>query len=199
MPSDDALLHEIRENPDDDTPRLVFADWYEDNDDQERAEFVRVQIELARTPWPESRWFTLHSRQQRVLEPNCDRWLRGLPKDCWPKVTFERGFVSQVLATGKQFLRWSAKLKERTPLMRVSLHSTEKVFVELTERPVFSGIRQLVMTDLKKAEEFDRLARRARTCRLSDHSKSGSCPASRRRCCPRCCARWRCRPCKACN
>lgn len=44
----DALLAAIRTNADEDTPRLMFADWLDENDDPDRAEFVRVQCELAR-------------------------------------------------------------------------------------------------------------------------------------------------------
>jgi uncharacterized protein (TIGR02996 family) len=33
--------------PEDDSPRLVFADWLEDNGDPDRAEFIRAQIRLA--------------------------------------------------------------------------------------------------------------------------------------------------------
>ena len=49
MTSDrDALLAAIRANADEDTPRLMFADWLDENDDPDRAEFVRLQCELAR-------------------------------------------------------------------------------------------------------------------------------------------------------
>ena len=52
MPSAEelAFLARIREQPDDDGPRLIFADWLDENDEPERAAFVRAQIELARTP-----------------------------------------------------------------------------------------------------------------------------------------------------
>ncbi len=42
------FLRMIAENPDDDAPRLVFADWLDEHDMPERAEFIRLQIELAR-------------------------------------------------------------------------------------------------------------------------------------------------------
>lgn len=45
-----ALLAAIRANRDDDTARLAFADWLEDRCDPpepERAEFIRVQVELS--------------------------------------------------------------------------------------------------------------------------------------------------------
>lgn len=41
------LLNAIIARPEDDLPRLVFADWLEDHDECARAEFIRVQIELA--------------------------------------------------------------------------------------------------------------------------------------------------------
>ncbi|HVL11029.1 MAG TPA: TIGR02996 domain-containing protein [Gemmata sp.] len=50
MSDHDALLAAICAEPDDDTPRLVFADWLEENDQVDRAAFVRAQVELARTP-----------------------------------------------------------------------------------------------------------------------------------------------------
>ena len=51
MTERDAFLQAIRDSPDDDTPRLVFADWLTENGDADRGEFIRVQCELARR-WP---------------------------------------------------------------------------------------------------------------------------------------------------
>jgi uncharacterized protein (TIGR02996 family) len=42
------LLKAIIDDPQDDLPRLAFADWCEENGDDTRAEFIRVQVELAR-------------------------------------------------------------------------------------------------------------------------------------------------------
>jgi uncharacterized protein (TIGR02996 family) len=44
------FLHAIWKSPDDDTPRLIFVDWLDENGDPERAEFIRVQCRLERTP-----------------------------------------------------------------------------------------------------------------------------------------------------
>jgi uncharacterized protein (TIGR02996 family) len=43
----DALLRAIVRHPGDDTPRLVYADWLEENGRAEEAEFLRVQCRLA--------------------------------------------------------------------------------------------------------------------------------------------------------
>jgi uncharacterized protein (TIGR02996 family) len=45
-----AFLTAIKANPADDVSRLVYADWLQENGEPERAEFIRVQIELTKTP-----------------------------------------------------------------------------------------------------------------------------------------------------
>ena len=48
MTDRDALLAAIIANPDEDTPRLAYADLIQEAGEEERAEFIRVQCELAR-------------------------------------------------------------------------------------------------------------------------------------------------------
>src|SRR4051794_3132813 len=48
MSLEKALLADICARPEDDAPRLVYADWLEENGNPERAEFIRGQCELAR-------------------------------------------------------------------------------------------------------------------------------------------------------
>lgn len=50
----EALLAAIHEQPEDCTPRLIYADWLNDFDDEELADWVRTQVELSRTP--EVKW-----------------------------------------------------------------------------------------------------------------------------------------------
>ena len=42
MTHDEAFLQAIIDNPDDDAPRLIYADWLEERGDP-RGEFIRVQ------------------------------------------------------------------------------------------------------------------------------------------------------------
>ena len=42
MNTREAFLAEILATPDDDAPRMVYADWLEDNGDPQRADFVRT-------------------------------------------------------------------------------------------------------------------------------------------------------------
>lgn len=48
MSEADAQLAAIRQAPDDDAPRLIYADWLDEQGQVERAEFIRLQILLAR-------------------------------------------------------------------------------------------------------------------------------------------------------
>jgi uncharacterized protein (TIGR02996 family) len=71
MTDHDALVAAICNEPDEDTPRLALADWLEENDEPERAAFIRAQIELARTaPWEP---FAVLCRWRRR------EWLTGKP------------------------------------------------------------------------------------------------------------------------
>jgi len=45
-----ALLNAIIAKPDDDAPRLIYADWLDENGQAERATIIRAQVKLARLP-----------------------------------------------------------------------------------------------------------------------------------------------------
>ena len=47
MTDGDALYRAILDQPDDDAPRLIWADWLDEHGDPDRAEFVRLQCEWA--------------------------------------------------------------------------------------------------------------------------------------------------------
>jgi uncharacterized protein (TIGR02996 family) len=80
MPGDgDALFRAICEQPWEDTPRLVYADWLEENGQPERAEFIRLQCEAwaLRPAYP-----TLAAARTRASELQKalgDRWYNELP------------------------------------------------------------------------------------------------------------------------
>jgi uncharacterized protein (TIGR02996 family) len=47
MTNDDAFLLSIIQNPDDDAPRLLYADWLDERGRRETADFIRIQCVLA--------------------------------------------------------------------------------------------------------------------------------------------------------
>jgi uncharacterized protein (TIGR02996 family) len=46
MTEREALVAAIAANPDNDTPRLIFADWLQENGEDDRAEFIRLECQL---------------------------------------------------------------------------------------------------------------------------------------------------------
>ncbi|QJW95286.1 TIGR02996 domain-containing protein [Frigoriglobus tundricola] len=94
----EALLRAVCDTPDDDTPRLVFADWLQENGDEARAEFIRVQIELSRAQEMCPRVSNLMVRQHKLLRLNEQRWRAELPSDAGFRRNFhfERGFVESL-------------------------------------------------------------------------------------------------------
>ena len=64
-----AFLARIREEPDADLPRLVFADYLEEQGHEGRAQFIRAQIELAS--------LTEDSPRRRELAWHCRQYIEG--------------------------------------------------------------------------------------------------------------------------
>jgi uncharacterized protein (TIGR02996 family) len=124
MPDDrDALLRAVAAAPDDDLPRLVFADWFDENGDPDRAVFVRAQVEFARH-WREGQGLNDHARQQfreRWAEHQA-RWraeLPALPGVLWDLV-FHRGFIERVnVVTALSVVNHFEDLFDRTPLLHL--------------------------------------------------------------------------------
>ncbi len=46
MTEREAFIEAIAADPAEDTPRLAFADWLQENGEEDRAEFVRIACEL---------------------------------------------------------------------------------------------------------------------------------------------------------
>jgi uncharacterized protein (TIGR02996 family) len=95
MSTEQALLAAIWENPHDDLPRLVYADWLEETGDavqSARAEFIRVQCELAKLDEWDDRRPPLEKREQQLWKKYAKEWKAELPADLRKRGGFRRGF-----------------------------------------------------------------------------------------------------------
>ena len=79
-PTNPALESAIVANADEDTPRLVYADWLDENGDPDRAEFIRVQCRLADLSPAEPDWIDLTERQDELIARLKHRLLEWSPK-----------------------------------------------------------------------------------------------------------------------
>lgn len=122
MSNDAAFLQLICEQPDDDTVRLVYADWLEECGQAPRAAFIRTQVEIANTPpgtdADERRRAVLFARRDELWKAHGARWLEPFSPFA-RKESFDRGFVRAVEVPANLFLQNAERWFAITPLTRV--------------------------------------------------------------------------------
>jgi uncharacterized protein (TIGR02996 family) len=90
-----ALLAAITADPDEDTPRLAFADWLQENGDKHdraRAQFIRLQVEAARLPRGNPSRVKLRKRADAIDRAHAKHWLGPLMQMVKGPL-FERGLL----------------------------------------------------------------------------------------------------------
>jgi uncharacterized protein (TIGR02996 family) len=147
----EAFIRQICERPEDDTVRLVFADWLEEHGEPERAEFIRVQMEAERMRGGgcavvlgamcdgKKEWCVrcgLFRRALKLHNPHTDSWLpRILPGErSWsvsdepppetshgPRYHWTRGFVSRIELPCDAFMQHAADIFAAHPVTEVRL------------------------------------------------------------------------------
>ena len=124
MTQQDALSRAVCEHPDEDTPRLIFADHLEDCGDARRAAFIRTQVHLARVP--EHDPFRAECRRR---DPDSLRgWTMAhtLPRPpsglSWRRFAFRRGFPWLASATDVPLLlRHGLAIFDTAPIQALEL------------------------------------------------------------------------------
>ncbi len=119
------FLAAINADLDDDTARLVFADWLQENGDEPRAQFIRLQIELhrvhpewenraVREPLFTAAQLATYDRQRQLRHTNFARWVAGFP--AWSKSStwaVRRGFAYFFAPTALQWLKDGDRVRAR--------------------------------------------------------------------------------------
>ncbi|MCS7269618.1 MAG: TIGR02996 domain-containing protein [Gemmataceae bacterium] len=124
----DLLLTAIMAAPQDDLPRLLYADWLQENGQVERAWFVRVQLQLARHRPDHPEWPTWEQQQRQLLERYEQQWTQplrtalGLPPGVWGGWVFRRGCAEYFHLPAALLLQRGAALRRVTPLLALYLY-----------------------------------------------------------------------------
>src|SRR4051794_533693 len=113
--NEQAFLRAICAAPDDDGPRLVYADWLDEQGDADRAEFIRLQCALAADATDSPRRREVAFRARELRDRNAVRWSEGLPSWEWER-TFRRGFVERVGLNPEMLKKGADTLFTTTPL-----------------------------------------------------------------------------------
>jgi uncharacterized protein (TIGR02996 family) len=142
MTDDQGLFRAILDDPDDDGLRLVFADWLEENGQPARAEFIRVQIELADPGVGGARRKRLKRREGLLLWEYREAWLGQLSK-CGRDWKFRRGLAEEVTMEAKTFLAYADALFRSWPIRHLHLFRAAGVMGPLAECPHLARLADL--------------------------------------------------------
>src|SRR5215207_10420738 len=168
MSDEDALLAAIIANPDEDTVRLVYADWLDENGDSERAEFIRLQVAQADKP---RMYDADHFRAEALFRKNGEAWLAELPKLHgieWED-TFRRGFGYAIrVQAGELLLRHHARLFAAEPIQALTLYEADEgMLSKVLQIPEVERLTELYLGRCRVARgRFDVLTDCPRLTRL---------------------------------
>jgi uncharacterized protein (TIGR02996 family) len=134
MTDGELLLRAILDQPKEETPRLVYADWLEENGQPERAEFIRVQVEIAgwgtTPPADAEEWVR---RERELLWGHGLKWAlpatevhHSGPTGVGPSAGhilgfFSRGFLSHVTCSWPDWRAHADAILAAQPVERVRL------------------------------------------------------------------------------
>jgi uncharacterized protein (TIGR02996 family) len=160
MDQEAALLAAIAAHPEEDTPRLAYADWLDEHaadlpepaSARIRAEFIRVQcaVKKAETLPAEQQRPHVHlwRRQQELLDNHRRNLLGPLGDDVtYFDAIFDRGFVSELTIPASVFLRHTKSVRSLRPTPRIRVHRAEGPLLhELLDRPELGLVEALTVS-----------------------------------------------------
>jgi uncharacterized protein (TIGR02996 family) len=150
-----ALLRAICDNPEEDTPRLVYADWLEEQGGESniaRAQFIRLQIAEAAKDVYNTHGRALTPDELAVARPHWKTWSDEQPKYAGLLIHvgdhcrfYERGFPYFLHTNSvRSFLKAAPELFTRVPITRLHIGAiTVKTAGELARSPFLARIREL--------------------------------------------------------
>ncbi len=148
-----ALMAAILASPDDDLPRLVFADWCDENGQPERAEFIRTEIEMAQIapdgdgtqPLAESlAYLKLQHRATQLWNDHRDKWYPKLLVGRFDRCETRRGFPHKFRQTVGEFKNRGERLFALAPTLQwIELDEAEHATVTLARNPTLLRVRGL--------------------------------------------------------
>jgi uncharacterized protein (TIGR02996 family) len=136
------FLQTIIQNPEDDAPRLVYADWLEEHGDADRAEFIRVQCELAKLDESDPQHLSLFERSSELHQAHRMKWAEPLNKLAkW--LFFERGFVNRIGICAQTLLENAEAIFRSAPIQGIGLLGSAGFIEELTNCHYLTQITEL--------------------------------------------------------
>ncbi len=149
MSTEREFLEIIRADLGNPVPRLIFADWLDEQGDP-RGEFIRTQCELEQTEQSALKRRWLRDRERELLDDYQDEWLmpirnRKLKTASWE---FRRGLVEEVNLEAREFIECGDFLHGAFPLLcSLNLRNVSPSLAEsLANCPALEGFVELRFT-----------------------------------------------------
>ncbi len=144
MTEQEAFEAAIREHPEDDTPRLVYADWLDEHGEEDRANFIRAQC--AGDPEATQR-YSVQMREWTGLIPTwCEGW------------RFHRGFIEEIHVHVQAFLEHAETLFQLAPIRAVKLLGVySEHLTSLARLPQLASLAVLLARGTYRHLAFSRL------------------------------------------
>jgi uncharacterized protein (TIGR02996 family) len=143
MSPHDVFLDAVRAEPDDDTHRLVYADWLDEHGESARAEFIRIQCQLARMAMTDANRPPLEARESELLASHYKAWaapLAGLVVN----FMFRRGMIERVQLSAKQFFVSAERIFSLAPVQEIKLDGiSDEEAIALAASPHLSSLTHL--------------------------------------------------------
>jgi len=156
MPTADepAFLAAILATPDDDTPRLVFADWLDErgtDDDRARAALIRAQCRAEVLPEGGTARKKLAREANALIRAHGKRWAAPLTalQLGVDHYEFPRGFLDSVRMSATTFARNAKKLFDAVPTLRAAhfVHAANELQA-LTKCKYLSRLASVNVSDM---------------------------------------------------
>lgn len=155
MTEHDTLLQGVLDKPDDDFPRLAYADWLDEAGLPERAEIIRIQIALHRIPLSERTErnpaaLPLLAREKYLTQQYLKQWLEPFRKRGQPLMSlsthgqFRRGFLEVVWMPATEFLKRGHRLFEVAPVVELRItRARDRELLDVVSSPLLERLKTL--------------------------------------------------------
>ncbi|HEY1190358.1 MAG TPA: TIGR02996 domain-containing protein [Gemmata sp.] len=154
----DSLLAAIFEHPDEDTPRLMFADWLQENGAPDRGQFVRLQVEGAHAEPLSPKARKYEGAAQKLLDRHAGAWTEHLADRAigW---RFARGFIEHVGVNAATFARDAAALFAAEPVRSLLIERFASTTAPVPLDGVFSApqmarVQRLDFSKLRNSADY---------------------------------------------
>jgi uncharacterized protein (TIGR02996 family) len=144
---DRAFLDDVAAHPEDDGPRLVYADWLDDNGQPHRAELIRIQCRLATMGENDPERLDLEYREADLLCVHARQWEAALPAWVLGQYAFRRGFPDRISLTASELLRSGPTVFAAAPATALSIRNLVAKVPQVAACPLLGRVTAVNFED----------------------------------------------------